>query len=68
MADIGYRVDVTQADPYTVPVLSKPTSPRLAGASPAQPLGLTPFNSVATDSRVEVGEPAPFVLKVIGAS
>ena len=67
MADIGYRVDVTQADPYTIPLagLSKATPALLEGTSPEDPQGLIRLDHVVTQRPPEVGEPAPFVLKMI---
>ena len=67
MADIGYSVDVMQADAFNLPPegLSKSTSSWLTGASRYDPVGLNQLNCVVAHTPVEVGEPAPFVLKVI---
>ena len=67
MANIGYSVDVMQADAFTLPPegLSKSTSSWLTGASRYDPVGLNQLNCVVAHTPVEVGEPAPFVLKVI---
>ena len=70
MADIGYSVDVTQADAFTLDSegLSKATSSWLEGASRYDPVGLDQLSCVVAQTPVEVRESAPFVLRVISNS
>ena len=67
MADIGYSVDVTQADAFTLPssALSKQTSMLVASEAGEE---LTHPACGVTDTRIEIHNPAPFVLKVISNS
>ncbi len=70
MADLGYRVDVTQADPYTLPLsgLSKVTEDLLEEALPEGPEGQIYLDFVAEQREHAVVESTPFVLTVINSS